>query len=132
MRSFLEISEKAKRHANNKILIENGMMPQQNQPQQNQPKATNAPEMNDVDLMQGFATNWDAFIKQNNAAMVKMKEIQSAQGLSQALNNLPGELKKVVASLQNQKPTTPAPVNAGNNTAGSAANVQAKPGGPQV
>ena len=92
-----------------------------------EPKATNAPEMSNADLVQQLATNWDSFMKQNNAAMIKLKELQPAQQLAQTLNNLPGELKKVIVALKGQDNaaggTKPAndPNTAGSNSTGSGA-----------
>jgi len=144
MKSFFQLSEQARRHKAMKMLREAdgeqqpkdaapaaGVANQQTQNDQSrvskEPKATNAPEMSDADLVQQLATNWDAFMKQNNAAMTKLKELESAKQLAQTLNNLPGELKKVVVALKGQdnaaggkKPAND-PNAAGSNSTGSGA-----------
>lgn len=155
MKSFFQLSEQARKHQVKKLREADanvaanpaaaGMANQQQQNATATPataqNATAAPEMNDAQLVQGLAANWDKFVKdkQNGAALAKLKELQQAKPLATTLNNLPGEFKKLMAALgqqqqQQQKPAAPAP-QAGSNTAGAAAGAAptgAAPAAPQV
>jgi hypothetical protein len=139
MKSFYQIAEQARKHKNLRELAnaqeaepaqaQTNMQSQNLQQAQAQaPNATNPPEMNDGDVIAQLSKAWDAFAKQNNAALAKLKDIQPAQQLAQVFNNLPAEMKKIGVSIQ-QKQTQaaggnkPAPNTnaAGSNTAGGAA-----------
>lgn len=141
-KSFFQIYEQAARHRAGKILREaegqvattttppaagqNNTQTQTNAPVQ---KQTSQPELTDDQLMNSLNTNWTKFANDNQAAIKKLAELAAGKTLAQTFNNMPGEMKKILAAVQQQakKPAATA-TSATTGTAAAATNTGANTG----